>query len=250
MTNKKYFLLFLFTMFVVIIISCSSKSDVQPRMIISGYRAELLFADSFNTDLSQWKIEGEGTAQIISEGKLSLSLKEGSKGAAFWALPEFKGDIQLEYKITMPDSNGLFITILCAHGLEGEDIFTELPLRNGELHDYSRGQIRSYHISAHCFTVEGEHKPGSKIRKNPGHLLLARSNIDPCSENRSYYVDVVKIGSRIKFFVDDVLVHDYRDRAGFGPVYTEGRIGIWFTGNPEKFSIELNDFKVFKIISE
>jgi len=216
-------------------------------MQVPGYDTKLIFRDDFNNNLENWKKEGNGSVELTSEGKAILSLGEESKGLALWALKEIEDDFQLEFNLKIPTINGFFITIICARGLNGEDVMKELPERNGELDEYSKGNIRSYHISSHCFTTEGEQIPGSKMRKNPGHLLLSKSQDDPCISDRTYYIDVVKTGNRIRYYVDDVLIHDFRDRGGFGPIYSKGKIGFWIGGKPEVFTVILNDIRVFKL---
>lgn len=230
--------------------SCSTRDGAQPRMKVSGCDSKLIFQDNFDNNLENWKKEGIGEIQITSEGKAVLSLGEESQGMALWALKDINDDFQLEFKLQIPSINGFFIIIICAQGLNGEDVVDELPERNGTLEEYSKGDIRSYHISSHCYTSEGLQIPGSKMRKNPGHLLLSKSAVDPCTGSRNYYIDVVKTGNRIRYYVDDVLIHDFKDRGGFGPIYSGGKIGFWIGGKPEDFTVILDDIKVFKLKAE
>lgn len=227
---------------------CGSNNNVQPRMQMPGFDTKLIFRDDFdNSVLENWKKEGIGDITVSSNGKAVLSLGEESKGLALWALKEINVDFQLEFNLKIPNHNGLFIIIICAHGMNGEDIINDLPERNGELEEYSKENIRSYHISSHCFTAQGEQIPGSKLRKNPGHLLLSRNAVDPCISSRTYYIDVVKTGNRIRYYVDDMLIHDVRDKGGFGPIYSKGKLGFWIGGNPEDFQVILDDIRIFRL---
>ena len=227
---------------------CDSNNNIQPRMQIPGFDTKLIFQDNFDNNLLEnWKKEGIGKIEITPDGKAILGLGEESKGLAFWALKEIDVDFQLEFNLRIPNHNGLFIIIICAQGINGGDVINDLPERNGEIQEYSKGDIRSYHISSHCFTEQGEQIPGSKLRKNPGHLLLSKNDVDPCTSNRTYYIDVVKTGNRIRYYVDDMLIHDFRDRGGFGPIYSEGKIGFWIGGKPEDFKVILDDIHVFKL---
>lgn len=226
---------------------CDTQDKVYPRMQVPGYDAKLIFQDSFDNNLENWKKEGIGEVTLTLDGKAVLGLGEESQGMALWALKDINDDFQLEFELQIPSIHGFFITIICARGLNGEDVVDELPERSGNLEEYSKGNIRSYHISSHCFTSEGQQIPGSKMRKNPGHLLLSKSEIDPCTGSRNYYIDVVKTGNRIRYYVDDVLIHDFRDKGGFGPIYSGGKIGFWMGGKPEDFTVILDDIKVFKL---
>ena len=92
-------------------------------------------------------------------------------------------------------------------------------------------------------TPEGEHHPGTKVRKNPGHMLLSRVVPDPCRENRPYLIEILKLGNRILFHVDGILIHDVRDKGGFGSAYDEGKIGFWVHGQGGTFKSTFDNIR-------
>jgi hypothetical protein len=224
------------------------EKDIKPRMLIPGYKTAFLFQDTFNENMNQWCVEGKGKFQITQDGRLKIQEEVGSQGVALWITKDFGDNIHLEYEIEIPETPGITTAILCAHGVNKKDILKDSSNRTGKLSDYIRGLIRSYHISIHCYTESGEHDPSCKIRKNPGHLLLSRVEPDPCAVNRKYLIDIIKLGSRIQLFVDGILVHDFRDKGGFGRPYLDGKIGFWFHGNPKIFKVYLDNVRVFKLI--
>lgn len=225
-----------------------AKQEVKPRMALPGYRSELLFQENFDEDLDQWSFEGKGEVAITEDGRLLVAVDTESEGVAVWTSQDFSGDFHLEYEVEIPETPGINLAILCARGTHGEDILSELPPRTGKLSEYTRGQIRNYHISYHCYTPDGQHVPGSRVRKNPGYLLLSSAKHDPCRENRPYFIDVVKIDNRIQFFVDGNLIHDVRDKGGFGPTYMNGKIGFWIHGSGTIFTTIFDKIRVFKLI--
>jgi|GEM_PF-967350 len=222
--------------------------DVQSRMPLPNYKTSLLFKESFNQDLKNWSFEGKGSIVIGEDGRLRVTEASGSDGVMIWITQDFSDDFQLEYEVEIPETPGMNIVFVCAQGTEGEDILTDLPPRTGNLQDYTRNRIRSYHISYHCYSKEGEHNSESKIRKNPGHMQLAQAQNDPCQENRLYYIDVIKTGNRIRFYVDGKLIHDVRDKGGFGPAAMKGKIGFWSHGLENRYTTIFDNIRIFKLI--
>ena len=231
----------------VLMFNCRDKIKIEPKLIYPGYNTKLLFYDDFNGDLQNWHIEGNGQVTITPEGKLLIEEESGSEGVAIWIRDDFSDNILIEYEVHLPQTPGINIAYICARGAKGEDIIKKLPARDGSHNRYTRSGINNYSISYHSYTPEGEHIPGSKIRKNPGQLLLSRVDTDPCLVNRLYLVHIIKISNRILFFVDGELIHDVRDKGGFGPTYREGKVGLWSHGSAGRFSMLLDNFRVFSL---
>ena len=140
--------------------------------------------------------------------------------------------------------------IICAEKIKEENAFTKIPLPTENLYEIVQEKTRSYQISFHSYSPDGQHTPGSKLRKNPGHLLLSYAANDPCQENRRYLIDVAKTGNRIRFFVDGNIVHDARDKGGFGPIYKKGNIGFFVHGVRGVFTTTLAKIRLFKLSSK
>lgn len=227
-----------------------SGTRTRPWMLYPGYKTIPVFGEDFDGDLREWFVEGEGEVVITEENRLLVAQGVEREGVVLWTKRDFSESFQLEYEVEIPDTQGMCIVVLCAQGVDGEDILTELPPRVGEFDEYVRGRIRGYSIAYHRYNADGSSIPGSRLRKNPGRLLLSHVDPDPCRENRHYFIDVVKIGGRIQFFVDGTLIHDVRDKGGFGPVYDDGKIGFQIWGMAGVFKIFLDNVRVFRLIPE
>ncbi len=225
-----------------------TEPEVKPRMVIPGYRSKLLFQEEFDGNLAHWSVEGKGKLEVTEDNRLLVTSTPESEGIAVWTVQDFSGDFHLEYEVELPETAGINLAFICARGIRDEDILKELPPRNGNLNEYTRGQIRNYHIAYHCYTPEGQHASGSRVRKNPGFMLLSSTDDDPCKENRPYFINIVKIDNRIQFFVDNQLIHDVRDKGGFGPTYMNGKIGFWVHGAENMFRTIFDSVRVFKLI--
>ncbi len=228
------------------LLSSCARQKVHPYLVVPGYSAELIFQENFDKGLHNWLIEGKGKTEIVG-GELHVAETSESNGILIWTNREFSGDFQLEYEVDIPETIGMNSVIICAQRIKEENVFTEIPLPTENLDEIVQEKTRSYQISFHSYSLDGQHIPGSKLRKNPGHLLLSYAANDPCQENRRYLIDVAKTGSRIRFFVDGNIVHDVRDKGGFGPIYMKGKTGFFIHGAKGVFTTTLAKIRLFKL---
>lgn len=220
------------------------------QMTIPGYTSRMIVDESYTENLTNWRIEGDGNVIVTPDGRMEITENAGSEGVMLWLDREFSGSFLIEYEVELPDTNGVNVLHFCAQSLPGKNFFQRSDERTGRIEDYGQGDLMSYQVAYHCYTPDGFHENGSRLRKNPGSLLLARKTPDPCRQNRFYLINAAKTGNRIQFFVDKEKIHDLRDRGGFGDVYSEGRIGFWIHGAPDHFTTYLNNLRVFDLIPE
>ena len=226
---------------------CRKAPKVQPRIQVMGYKPELVFEEVLN-NLDQWRKEGPGSVVISPDSEMVITDSSGNEGTAVWCLTDVDENFHLEYEIGFNDSSGLSLLFLCAAGIKYEDMFSDLPARNGSITEYANPPLRNYQISYHSFD-EGQHYNHTKIRKNPGNLLLSNIEEDPCIESRNYYINVIKISNRIQMYVDGQLVHDVKDKGAFGhSVYLDGKFGFWTQGWEKESTITIAHVRLFKLI--
>lgn len=240
------------TILSVLIGGCGQGSRVEPRHAVPGYNASLIFEETFDGALSRWTAEGLGQTEITDDGRLRFTGTPGAADSAnteldlvLWLRQEFGDSFLLEYEVEFPNTPGKGSVLFCAQDATGHDLLDRARLHQNQLPNWGE-TLQGYEISMHCYTPNGQHNPGSKIKKYPGPYLLAKSPSDPCEENRGYLVDVVKTGSRIQLFVDNQKVHDLRDRGGFGQSYKEGYIGFLFQGASHAAML-VDNVRLFKL---
>jgi hypothetical protein len=234
--------------FVWIFISGCGKPEVQPRYLDPAYKTRLVFEDRFDRGIDSWTVMGKADAHITADSSLGLAVVSDTVGAAVWSKASFPENFQLEYEIFIRDTAGSHTVYFCVETAGGGKFPSDNPPSEDLFNDFIRNRITSYQILVHCYDRNGKALSGTKLRKNPDNLLLSGSPSDPCRDNRKYLLDVIKVGNRIQFFVDGSPVHDIRDRGGFGPVYTEGRIGFMVQGKAEAFGVLIDNVLVFKLI--
>jgi hypothetical protein len=240
--------LFVIILFVWIFTLACGKPEIQPKYLDPGYKTGLLLEDRFDRGMENWIVTGNAAASITADSSLSLAAVSDTVGSAVWTKESFPENFQLEYDIFIQDTAGSHTVYFCVEPAEGEKFEEKNPPPAELLNDFIRNRITSYQIFVHCFDRNGKALSGTKLRKNPSNLLLSGSPLDPCRDNRKYLLDVIKVGNRIQFFVDGSPVHDIRDRGGFGPVYTEGRIGFMVQGKAGAFGVLIDNVRVFRLI--
>lgn len=232
----------------VFLLSGCGKPEIQPRYADPAYKTKLLLEDRFENGLSNWFTTGAGKAEITADSSLEMAAVSDTIGIALWTRESLPENFQLEYDIFFGDTAGSHTLYFCAEPVAGESFEAGNPPSPERFNDFIRNRINSYQILVHCFDRTGKFQSGTKLRKNPSNLLLSGSPADPCRDNRKYLMDVIKVGSRIQFFVDGTPVHDIRDRGGFGPVYKEGRIGFMVQGKAQSFSVLIDNVRIYKLI--
>lgn len=224
------------------------KGRIKPIVSDPAYSAELIFHEDFNQDLGNWFEAGQGKTVINGDSALFMQLGSVSRDMVLWSRRDFSGNYQIEYKITFADTPGTHILFFCARGIGGQNVTEMNPPPQEQFEQYIEDSLASYQISCHAYDETGRFASNSRVRKNPGNLLLSSVPTDPCAENRDYIMDIFKIDNRIQFYVDGILVHDLRDRGGYSPTYTTGKIGFYIHGQSGVFSVVLDEIRVFKLI--
>ncbi len=214
-----------------------------------------------------WLVEAMGTARIqdeslILESENNPELQRWENGAPIWEpgkhqkhvvvwlTKRMPDNILVEYTMEPVDSQqGLHILFFAARGPEGVSIFQEgLKAREGDFRNYilNPDEFQSYHISWWSSPQTADRR-SSNLRKNNNFYLLSSGDdrINRKGE-KPYRIRLLKQGGRIQGEVDGVKVIDYLDKGDvFGPVFTDGYLGLRMMGQSKKISIR--DFKVWKV---
>jgi hypothetical protein len=222
--------------------------ELQPKLADPAYKAKPVFADSFDRGLENWFVTGEGRVTVNPDTALELTSGSDTSAVAVWSNRAFSENFQLEYRVFLPDTPGTHIVYFCASAPDGGILTPESFGTGGQANRFLKSVLFSYQIYAHAYDRSGQPHGASRLRKNPDNLLLSGNPVDPCRDNRGYWIDVIKVGNRIQYFVDGAPVHDVRDRGGFGPVYMKGQIGFCIQGRAGAFRAVIDDVRVFKLI--
>jgi hypothetical protein len=231
----------------LVLLSAGCGRREKPLVQDPAYKTEILFKENFDGDLSRWYVMGQGLAQIVADSTLYLQLGPQSDYLVLWSNRDVTGNFQLEYTVRFPDTCGSHVVLFCAQGAGGKDITQMTPPLPETLETFFKDSIACYQASCHNYDAASFHMSNSRVRKNPGNLLLSSEGTDPCPDNRDYMIDIFKIDNRILIHVDGLLVHDLRDRGGFGPTYMTGKIGFMIRGRPGVFGVFIDRIRVYKL---
>jgi hypothetical protein len=226
-------------------VGCADKPTEQPRFAYPDYLAKLSFKEDFQSGLGRWEFEGNADTAAMN-GSLSLASVSDRTGCMLWAPGTVDGNYQVEFTLDVHDSAGAFALLLCA-GPASKTAWKDLPPRTGRLEDYTSSAIQNYWIGLHQVAPYGKPDNRAVLRKNPGNWLLNQVDPDPCGDNRSYLIDVIQLGNRILVYADERQVMDVRDKGGFSPIYSGGRIGFWMIGQKGAFRVSIKEVRVFKL---
>ncbi|MBN1782269.1 DUF1961 family protein [bacterium] len=232
----------------IFILHCSKDPEQQPFLSYSGYDTRCIFTENFTGTSPKWRMEGAGHIQTGTDSTLTVRPVSDTLGTVIWLEKDIEGDFLLEYQVAFLDTSGMHILFISAAGNDGKDLFDLKLPRTGAYDTYTHGNVRNYQVSMHSYTNEGRHMPQSRMRKNPGSILLSHLGMDPCKSHRQYIIDFVKTGNRLQLYVDGVPVHDVKDKASRQNFYEDGKIGFWFQGKPGDFSVILSDIHIYKLI--
>jgi len=227
----------------------SDRSLIEPK-------GAVLFSDTFDTGLSNWHHEGIGHLDIVQsdDGQRAMRLdctgsEQGGRGCHAFCTVDFPDHIAVEYDLLVRKSNGLVITFVAMKGLNGEDMITDLPPRQGFFDDYVGwdAKTKSYHVSVSRYDDEGVHTGVSNWRKNPGLQLMGQGS-DLCKEiGKRYAIRIVKDGAHLQLGVDGVLAHEFTDSDTQGMTFPDsGKIGFRAIGS--EVIAEVSRFRVCKLV--
>lgn len=210
---------------------------------------EPLAADSFDGDLQDWVVEGNSRA-YTNEGKLHIETPEKGYATVWYKVP-FEGNqlIRFKARVLPPGQASNINFFFCASLPDEGDFFA--PQRTGAYNEYH--DINNYTMT---FTGRRDDRredgtlaaPGyMRLRKNPGFNLVDENLAFKAEIEIDYDIAILKVGKRIKVFVNDVPALDWWDysRTGTDVSHAGGYAGFrtfWSR-------LEIDEFEVYQIKS-
>ena len=191
---------------------------------------------SCEADIRGFVLEGE--ARITFENKRMrmenvIDAGQGQKANfVLWCPEEFPADVFIEWEFWPIKEPGLCMLFFAAKGKNGEDIFDEkLQVRTGEYPLYHHGDINAFHVSYYRRKEPDERAFHTcNLRKSYGFHLVAQGG-DPIPDadeaEGPYRIDLLKKGSRVHFFINDLGIFRFDDDGEqYGALLGGGKIGF------------------------
>lgn len=144
-----------------------------------------------------------------------------------WCPVSVEGDQWIEYEFQLLSPKGLALIIMCASGLQGEDIINDHGLmKTGAMRDMLTN-YRNYHweymrrVEAMRTDVETQY-----VAKNPWGKGLYVGCIPRLDQNRWYKMQFIKKGNRLYGAIDGKTVFEIEDDPydNNGPLFNSGRV--------------------------
>jgi uncharacterized protein DUF1961 len=171
-----------------------------------------------------WVMEGPG--EVSFDGGWMRMWSPGEKmHHVFWCPETFPADFAAEWEAqNLHQEAGLCIVFFCAKGLSGKDVMDpSLPKRDGTFKLYHSGALRNYHISYYANTPNVPDRPHAHLRRNPGFAMVQQGPKGiPVGSNAVHRMRLNKLGSHIRFLVDDREIINWTDPEPHG----DGRMAL------------------------
>jgi hypothetical protein len=195
----------------------------------------------------EWVLEGEGRAW--TENGLLHVETTGDRNAGhlvLWSTRRFPDDILIEWEMSPRDSaDGLTIIFFAARPKDnpaGSIFDVGMPKRDGLFKNYHTGALNNYH----CSYWAGPRRTAN-LRKNHGFFLTT------CGVDRimgqgpgPHKVRLLKAGGAIRLEIRGQLAVTLDDDGRrYGPVWTDGYIGLRQMGHTRKMTY--SSFKVYEV---
>ncbi|MBD3267995.1 DUF1961 family protein, partial [bacterium] len=189
------------------------------------YHAAMNRVDS----VSDWLMEGPGQVSF-KDGWMHMQSPNEEMHHVFWCPKRFPENFIAQWEAqNMETDAGLCIVFFAAAGLDGQRIFSEeLPKRDGNFKQYTKGKIRCYHTSYYANAAHNPDRQQTNLRKNPGfHLVREGEEGIPTESEDIHTITLAKEGSHIRLWVDERKVIDWTDEGKVGGrPHGDGYIGF------------------------
>jgi hypothetical protein len=189
------------------------------------YRASMTDAQT----VKDWRMEGPGKVSF-TDGWMHMRSPGEKMHHVFWCPERFPKSFIAQWEAQNLETDaGLCIVFFAAAGRDGGSIFADdLPERDGNFRQYTRGKIRCYHTSYYANAAHNPDRQQTNLRKNPGfHLVQEGAEGIPTGSEKVHTITLAKRSNHIRLWVDDRKVIDWTDegRKGGDP-HGDGFIGL------------------------
>lgn len=154
-----------------------------------------------------WVLQGSGTVEVASG---ALVVRALDKEATLWFTRRIDGDVLIEFTARVDPPHGAANLNAFVHATDhsGGPLFERrLSGAYAEYHEYPM----------YIFTLTGEQEERSdatgwaRLRRNPGFALLSERTQFRGETGKTYHVSILIEGGRLRYYLDEELVHDYAD---------------------------------------
>ncbi|MCK9412899.1 MAG: DUF1961 family protein [Prolixibacteraceae bacterium] len=190
----------------------TKKSDLDSWTFQTGEK----FRDKFKLDITENGLYWETPEMIDTESRGYL-----------WCPAKVEGDQWIEFEFQLVSPKGLALLMMCASGMQGEDIIEDQGLRKtGSMGDMN-ANYRNYHweyvrrVEAMRTDVETQY-----VCKNPWGKGLYVGCVPRLERNRWIKIRYIKVGNKICGSFDGKTVFEVEDSAynNNGPLLNSGRV--------------------------
>ncbi len=205
-------------------------------------KTTLLYEENFESEsLDNWICElqnPESSSVGTQDGKLNIDV---GGGATIWFKPELKGDLLIEYDVTIINEGGDNdrVSDLNQFWMASDPANTNLFTRGGKFTEYDN--LRLYYVG-----MGGNHNSTTRFRRYPGggeRPLLAEYTTQAylLKPHTNYHIEIICFKERTQYRVNGEDFFNYEDP---DPL-VEGHFGFRTVRNHET----VENFKVYRLVA-
>lgn len=216
---------------------CKSADDLRK---VDFQKAELLYQDDFDGDLSNWEVEKEpiGNSDVyVLNGKMVIDVVGG---ATVWFKKKIKANVLIQYKrkVIMENGENDRLSDLNQFWMATDPEDVNLFTRSGSFRSYD--DLRMYYAG-----IGGNRNTTTRFRKYPGNgertlIYDLREDEYLLKPNKTYLIQIVLQEGVTKVFVDGEEYFSYKDKDAL----TQGYFGFRTVESHQK----IDEFKVFRLV--
>lgn len=206
-------------------------------------KANLLYSDDFEKDLSFWHPEIEDVEMQLNDGKMELDVPGG---CTVWFNKAFSSPCMIEYDVEVIDNGGendrvsdLNCFWLATDPESPDNLFKYSERRGGKFPNYSS-------LALYYAGIGGHNNTKTRFRRYSGNgdrPLLDENDLSDekymITPNVKSHIRIIAYDNIIQYYRDGVLIFDFNDDTP----YKEGYFGIRTVDN----HMTVDNFKVYKL---
>jgi rhamnogalacturonyl hydrolase YesR len=198
---------------------------------ISYQKQSLFYQNDFSskTNLKDWVLEGEAKV-IVKNNWMEMYSPDQKSHHVFWCPEELPANFMAEWELqNLNPEAGLCIVFFAAKGLNGKDVMhSSQKKRKGIFSQYTKSDLKNYHISYYTNNPKKPNRPFTHMRKNKGFVTVQYGEQGiPASSTAVHKVHLVKKENHISMAIDGREVINWIDDGNKnGLAYGEGKFAF------------------------
>ena len=222
---------------IIFLLSCSGTKTEHDKLLLT-YHSVLSDSENWIPEIQ----DRNGSTITYSENRMEIDV---SKGATIWFNELLKGDVVIEYDVTVISAGGLNDRV---SDLNCFWMFSNPKEENGNLNfdkNTRNGIFSNYHtLQGYYVGLGGHNNTKTRFRRYNGEInrsLLAEHDLSDheylITPNKKYHIQLVLNGNKVKYIRDGITIFEWKDEN----VLSQG----WFAFRTVKNHLVIENLNIY-----